>query len=177
MTMTTLCHLYHERPELFASSVPQRGRADSGAVRGPGHRGRHHPRHWHKCLHRGQGGGLWSCACVCVYVGFLLGVGSMDWHHPGRKRIASPARCASGPSTRVCVGNVDQFVWVCARVDVRTGISPHPTPPYPTPKMRPQVSKLSKWRPAGAKPDTLTAINTEWGCYSSDLLPRWVAED
>lgn len=39
-----------------------------------------------------------------------------------------------------------------------------------------KVGKLSKWRPAGAKPDTLTAINTEWGCYSSDLLPR-VQED
>lgn len=39
-----------------------------------------------------------------------------------------------------------------------------------------KVSKLSKWKPAGASPDALTAINTEWGCYSSDLLPR-VQED
>lgn len=42
-------------------------------------------------------------------------------------------------------------------------------PPLTTP---PQVSKLSKWSPAGARPDTLTAINTEWGCYGSSLLPR-----
>ncbi|KAI8475386.1 MAG: hexokinase [Monoraphidium minutum] len=39
-----------------------------------------------------------------------------------------------------------------------------------------KVSKMSKWRPAGASPETVTAINTEWGCYSSDLLPR-VQED
>jgi len=38
------------------------------------------------------------------------------------------------------------------------------------------VSSLSKWKPAGAKPGAVTAINTEWGCYGSDLLPR-VQED
>lgn len=39
-----------------------------------------------------------------------------------------------------------------------------------------QVSDIAKWRPKGVTGDTLTAINTEWGCYGSDLLPR-VAED
>lgn len=39
-----------------------------------------------------------------------------------------------------------------------------------------KVSSLSKWKPAGAKPGAVTAINTEWGCYGSDLLPR-VQED
>ncbi|GBF92337.1 hexokinase [Raphidocelis subcapitata] len=38
------------------------------------------------------------------------------------------------------------------------------------------VAGLSKWRPSGASPDAVTAINTEWGCYSSELLPR-VQED
>jgi hypothetical protein len=31
---------------------------------------------------------------------------------------------------------------------------------------------MSKWKPAGADPDTLTAVNTEWGGYSSSHLPR-----
>jgi hexokinase len=39
-----------------------------------------------------------------------------------------------------------------------------------------KVSDIAKWRPKGVAGDALTAINTEWGCYGSDLLPR-VAED
>lgn len=39
-----------------------------------------------------------------------------------------------------------------------------------------QVSKMNKWKANGVDPDTRTAINTEWGCYGSMLLPR-VKED
>jgi hypothetical protein len=39
-----------------------------------------------------------------------------------------------------------------------------------------QVSKMPKWKVKGVDPDTRTAINTEWGCYGSELLPR-VKED
>jgi hexokinase len=39
-----------------------------------------------------------------------------------------------------------------------------------------QVSRIPKWQPKGITPDTRTAINTEWGCYGSSLLPR-VKED
>lgn len=39
-----------------------------------------------------------------------------------------------------------------------------------------KVSKIAKWHPKGISGDTRTAINTEWGCYGSDLLPR-VKED
>jgi hypothetical protein len=35
-----------------------------------------------------------------------------------------------------------------------------------------KVSNVSKWKPVGVSPDALTAINTEWGCYGSKLLPR-----
>eukprot|EP00775_Hariotina_reticulata_P009697 gene9697-9856_t len=35
-----------------------------------------------------------------------------------------------------------------------------------------RVSAMPKWRPKGVSPDTRTAINTEWGCYCSSLLPR-----
>ncbi|KAF6256737.1 hexokinase [Scenedesmus sp. NREL 46B-D3] len=38
------------------------------------------------------------------------------------------------------------------------------------------VSKMPKWRAKGVDPETRTAINTEWGCYGSELLPR-VKED
>lgn len=38
------------------------------------------------------------------------------------------------------------------------------------------VSRIPKWQPKGITPDTRTAINTEWGCYGSNLLPR-VKED
>jgi hypothetical protein len=31
---------------------------------------------------------------------------------------------------------------------------------------------MPKWHPKGVSPDTRTAINTEWGCYCSSLLPR-----
>ncbi|KAF8070974.1 HXK1 [Scenedesmus sp. PABB004] len=39
-----------------------------------------------------------------------------------------------------------------------------------------KVSKMPKWRPKGVPGETRTAINTEWGCYGSALLPR-VKED
>jgi hexokinase len=39
-----------------------------------------------------------------------------------------------------------------------------------------QVSRIAKWQPNGVSPDTHTAINTEWGRYSSNVLPR-VQED
>jgi hypothetical protein len=39
-----------------------------------------------------------------------------------------------------------------------------------------QVSRIHKWQPKGVSLDTHTAINTEWGCYGSSLLPR-VKED
>jgi hypothetical protein len=39
-----------------------------------------------------------------------------------------------------------------------------------------QVSRIPKWQPKGITPDARTAINTEWGCYGSNLLPR-VKED
>lgn len=39
-----------------------------------------------------------------------------------------------------------------------------------------QVSRIHKWQPKGISLDTHTAINTEWGCYGSSLLPR-VKED
>jgi hypothetical protein len=39
-----------------------------------------------------------------------------------------------------------------------------------------QVSRIPKWQPKGIPSDTRTAINTEWGCYGSNLLPR-VKED
>lgn len=39
-----------------------------------------------------------------------------------------------------------------------------------------KVGKLTKWHPKGVAPDTMTVINTEWGGYSSGLLPR-VTED
>lgn len=39
-----------------------------------------------------------------------------------------------------------------------------------------QVSRIPKWQPKGIALDTHTAINTEWGCYSSNMLPR-VQED
>ena len=35
-----------------------------------------------------------------------------------------------------------------------------------------QVSSVSKWKHGDVSPDALTAINTEWGCYGSKLLPR-----
>eukprot|EP00879_Flechtneria_rotunda_P019548 GHRR01020535.1.p1 GENE.GHRR01020535.1~~GHRR01020535.1.p1 ORF type:complete len:376 (+),score=140.95 GHRR01020535.1:786-1913(+) len=35
-----------------------------------------------------------------------------------------------------------------------------------------KVSHLSKWQPKGVSPETRTAINTEWGAYGSNLLPR-----
>jgi hexokinase len=36
-----------------------------------------------------------------------------------------------------------------------------------------RVERLSKWRaPAGTPPGAMTAINTEWGCYASQFLPR-----
>lgn len=35
-----------------------------------------------------------------------------------------------------------------------------------------KVSHLSKWKVKGIDADTRTAINTEWGCYGSSLLPR-----
>jgi hypothetical protein len=38
------------------------------------------------------------------------------------------------------------------------------------------VSRMPKWQPKGISLDTRTAINTEWGCYGSALLPR-VKED
>lgn len=36
------------------------------------------------------------------------------------------------------------------------------------------VGKLTKWRPdpPPAAEGAATAVNTEWGCYSSELLPR-----
>lgn len=39
-----------------------------------------------------------------------------------------------------------------------------------------QVSRVHKWQPKGLAPETRTAINTEWGCYGSNFLPR-VKED
>jgi hypothetical protein len=42
--------------------------------------------------------------------------------------------------------------------------------------LRLQVSKMPKWKVKGVDPETRTAINTEWGCYGSELLPR-VKED
>ncbi|WIA31832.1 hypothetical protein OEZ86_002699 [Tetradesmus obliquus] len=39
-----------------------------------------------------------------------------------------------------------------------------------------KVSKMPKWKVKGVEHDTRTAINTEWGCYGSVLLPR-VKED
>jgi hypothetical protein len=39
-----------------------------------------------------------------------------------------------------------------------------------------QVSHIPKWQPKGVALDTHTAINTEWGRYSSTVLPR-VQED
>lgn len=48
--------------------------------------------------------------------------------------------------------------------------------PLKPPKMHPQVSRIPKWQPKGVSPDTHTAINTEWGRYSSSFLPR-VQED
>jgi len=39
-----------------------------------------------------------------------------------------------------------------------------------------KVSRIPKWQPKGVLLDTRTAINTEWGCYCSNLLPR-VKED
>lgn len=39
-----------------------------------------------------------------------------------------------------------------------------------------KVSRIPKWQPKGVLPETRTAINTEWGCYCSNLLPR-VKED
>lgn len=35
---------------------------------------------------------------------------------------------------------------------------------------------MPKWKVKGVEHDTRTAINTEWGCYGSVLLPR-VKED
>lgn len=35
-----------------------------------------------------------------------------------------------------------------------------------------KVSKFGKWQPDHIPKDTLTAVNTEWGAYSSPLLPR-----
>jgi hypothetical protein len=42
--------------------------------------------------------------------------------------------------------------------------------------MRMQLSRIAKWQPKGVAPATHTAINTEWGRYSSNVLPR-VQED
>ena len=39
-----------------------------------------------------------------------------------------------------------------------------------------QVARIPKWQPKGISLDTHTAINTEWGRYSSNFLPR-VQED
>eukprot|EP00878_Enallax_costatus_P020038 GHUV01021167.1.p1 GENE.GHUV01021167.1~~GHUV01021167.1.p1 ORF type:complete len:457 (+),score=164.86 GHUV01021167.1:206-1576(+) len=39
-----------------------------------------------------------------------------------------------------------------------------------------KVAHLRKWKAKGVDPETRTAINTEWGCYGSNLLPR-VKED
>lgn len=38
------------------------------------------------------------------------------------------------------------------------------------------MSRIPKWQPKGIPLDTHTAINTEWGRYSSNFLPR-VQED
>jgi hypothetical protein len=48
--------------------------------------------------------------------------------------------------------------------------------PLPCLMPRLQVSKMPKWKVKGVDPETRTAINTEWGCYGSELLPR-VKED
>lgn len=39
-----------------------------------------------------------------------------------------------------------------------------------------QVSRIPKWQPKGIAHETHTAINTEWGRYCSNVLPR-VQED
>lgn len=38
------------------------------------------------------------------------------------------------------------------------------------------MSRVPKWQPKGVALETHTAINTEWGRYSSEVLPR-VQED
>lgn len=55
----------------------------------------------------------------------------------------------------------------CGRLDIMQVLCVHA-----------QVSRIPKWQPknAGITPDTRTAINTEWGCYGSNFLPR-VKED
>jgi hypothetical protein len=42
--------------------------------------------------------------------------------------------------------------------------------------MCPQVSRIPKWQQKGVAAEAHTAINTEWGRYSSTVLPR-VQED
>ena len=39
-----------------------------------------------------------------------------------------------------------------------------------------RVGDIGKWAPPGVPGDALTAVNTEWGCFGSRLLPR-VQED
>lgn len=109
--------------------------------------------------------GTGTNACI-VDKARMLGTGSRQQHQQQLRRSSTPQYQQQQRTTNppLVVSNI-------LAIHIHAFPNTYSLHYWPT-----QVSKLSKWRPKGVSGETRTAINTEWGCYGSNLLPR-VKED